>query len=83
MSWDALSLPPGGRGFDKRSSYWKGLERPAIEGDSPVRENEIVSLGSVPSTACHGKTGGNLGRPWSKAKYSSETDSELSSASER
>ncbi len=59
------------------------MERPATEGDSPVGESVIVSLENVPSTACHGKTGANLRGPSRKAKYSSETDSALSSASER
>ena len=60
-----------------------GLERPAKEGDSPVRERDAVPFGNIPSNACHGKTGVNLCGPSHKAKYSSETDSELSSASER
>jgi hypothetical protein len=52
------------------------MERPAIEGDSPLVENRS-SLSEYPSTTGHVKSGGNLGRPFSKAKYYSLTDSEL------
>jgi hypothetical protein len=52
-----------------------GLEWPAIEGDSPVSENGGSSEWH-PSTAGHVQSGGNLGGPSSKAKYSSMTDSE-------
>jgi hypothetical protein len=83
VSRDTLSLPPGGRGFYKRLTQPRGLERPATEGDSPVGETATVSFESVPSTACHGKTGVNPCGPSHKAKYSWETDSALSSASER
>jgi hypothetical protein len=51
------------------------LESQAIEGDSPVREKEIKQ-GWHLSRAGHVKPGLNLGRPLSKAKYSSMTDSE-------
>ena len=53
-----------------------GMERPAIDGDSPVIEIES-DRSRYPSTAGHVQSGGNLGRPFSKAKYSSLTDSEL------
>ena len=81
--WDVLSLPLSGRGFNKSHFYLNGLERPAKEGDSPVRERDAVPFGNIPSNACHGKTGVNLGGPSPKTKDYSETDSELSSASER
>ena len=51
------------------------MERPAIEGDSPVRE-KMASREEHPSTAGHVKSGGNLGGPSSKAKHYSSTDSE-------
>ena len=51
------------------------MERPAIDGDSPV-----IEIGAdpsrYPSTAGHVESGGNLGGPSSKAKYYSMTDSE-------
>ena len=51
------------------------MERPAIEGESPVYE--ILNHPRVfPSTTRHVKPCGNLGGPSSKAKYSSMTDSE-------
>ena len=52
------------------------MERPAIEGESPVNENGD-SPEWHPSTAGHEKSGGNLGGPSSKAKYVQVTDSEL------
>ncbi len=51
------------------------MERPAIEGDSPVFESRS-DPSEYPSTTGHVKSGGNLGRPFSKAKYYSSTDSE-------
>jgi hypothetical protein len=45
------------------------MERPAIEGDSPVSESDASRAGH-PSTAGHEQSGGNLGGPSSKAKYS-------------
>ena len=51
------------------------LEWPAIEGASPVSEIE-TTLELFLSTIGHVKSGGNLGRPLSKAKYSLTTDSE-------
>ena len=53
-----------------------GMEGPAIDGDSPVNETS-KDLSWYPSTAGHVQSGGNLGRPFSKAKYYSLTDSEL------
>ena len=54
---------------------WNVLESSSIEGDTPVHENGI-DLGLSPSTTGHVKSGGNLGGPPSKAKYSMSTDSE-------
>ncbi len=51
------------------------MERPAIDGDSPVHEILIHPRVS-PSTTRHVKPCGNLGGPSSKAKYSLVTDSE-------
>jgi hypothetical protein len=53
-----------------------GLERPAIEGDSPVGENANLPSGIL-STAGHVEPCGNLPGPSGKAKYSLATDSEL------
>ena len=53
-----------------------GLERPAIEGDSPVTETLIHPRG-IPSTAGHEKSRRKLGGPSPKAKYYLATDSEL------
>ena len=44
------------------------IRYPATEGDSPVRE-PIISLQELPSNIGHVKSGMNLGRPRSKAKY--------------
>ena len=52
------------------------MERPAIDGDSPVFESRRDPSWYL-STAGHEKPGGNLGGPSSKAKYSCSTDSEL------
>ena len=46
------------------------------QGDSPVSENN-PKLARYLSRAGHVKPGLNLGRPLSKAKYSTMTDSEL------
>ena len=52
------------------------LERPTIEGDSPVTEKiEIFVIVSL-STTGHGEPCGNPGGPPSKAKYKLATDSE-------
>ena len=51
------------------------LERPTIDGDSPVDESEAAHDEYL-STTGHVQSRGNLGRPLSKAKYSLATDSE-------
>ena len=50
------------------------MERPAIDGDSPVFEIQIHPRES-PSTTRHVKPCGNPGGPSSKAKYYLVTDS--------
>ena len=45
------------------------MERPAKDGDSPVVDIEANSS-RYPSTAGHVQSGGNLGGPSPKAKYS-------------
>ena len=55
--------------------YLNGLERPTIEGDSPVREIYQTFWIDTPSTAGHVEPCGNLGGPSPKAKYSLVTDS--------
>ncbi len=54
---------------------WIGMERPTIEGNSPVSEIENSSVRYL-SKAGHEKPCLNPGRPLSKAKYSIVTDSE-------
>ena len=54
----------------------KGLERPTIEGDSPVGERMAAFWNWFPSTTGHVEPRGNLGGPSSKAKYYLATDSE-------
>ncbi len=51
------------------------MGRPAIQGESPVCENEVRRDEYLSKTG-HVKPGLNLGGPPSKAKYSSITDSE-------
>ena len=51
------------------------MEWPTTEGDSPVSEM-YLTLDEFQSTVGHVKSGGKLGRPLSKAKYSLTTDSE-------
>ena len=58
------------------------MERPAIDGDSPVGENEW-SPERYLSKSGHVKSRLNPRRPFRKAKYSLTTDSELSRAIER
>ena len=58
------------------------MERPAIDGDSPVHEILTHSRGT-PSTTGHVKSCGKLGGPPSKAKYSLVTDSALVPVRER
>ena len=50
------------------------LEKSAIEGESPVRENDS-KLGRIQSTTRHVKPCGNTGGPPPKAKYYLVTDS--------
>ena len=52
-----------------------GMERPGIEGNTPVDENLDSSVRYL-SKAGHEKPCLNPGRPLSKAKYSVVTDSE-------
>ena len=54
-----------------------GLEKPAIEGDSPVGEIVNRPWSLHPSSAGHEEPCVNLEGPSSKAKYSLATDSEL------
>ena len=51
-----------------------GLERPAVDGESPVTETDDGATEYL-STTGHEKPCGNLGGPSSKAKYSLSTDS--------
>ena len=60
----------------KSDRYLNGLERPTIEGDSPVREIYQTFWIEHPSTAGHEKSCGNSGGPSPKAKYYITTDSE-------
>ncbi len=64
-----------GKGVTKESSSRKVLERPAIEGDSPLGERRF-SPWIFPSSAGHVKPGMNSGGPPPKAKYFLATDSE-------
>ncbi|GIO70478.1 hypothetical protein J21TS3_52990 [Paenibacillus cookii] len=53
----------------------RGLERPGIEGKSPVAESQFPPR-RIPSSAGHVKPRMNLPGPSGKAKYSLATDSE-------
>ena len=53
------------------------MERPAIEGDSPVIKNNWSYRFQNPSNTEHEKFCVNLPGPSGKAKYSYVTDSEL------
>ena len=53
------------------------MERPAIEGDSPVIKNNRSYRFQNPSNTEHEKFCVNLPGPSGKAKYSHVTDSEL------
>ena len=53
------------------------LERPAIEGESPVSEVERSPWMLFPSSAGHVKSRVNPGGPPPKAKYIQMTDSAL------
>ncbi len=58
----------------KRSG--RGLERPTVEGESPVCERRVRACRGYPSRPGHEKSRLNLGGPSSKAKYELVTDSE-------
>ena len=45
------------------------LEKPAIEGESPVGENHVAAWVRIPSKPEHAEFWLNPGRPRSKAKY--------------
>ena len=64
-----------GTPFKRARRECNGLESPAKEGDSPVREASS-SPGSIPSRAGHVKPSPNLWSPFHKAKYQLSTDSE-------
>ena len=51
------------------------MERGAIDGDSPVREDDVVELVEFLSNARYESPGVKLGGPPSKAKDSRVTDS--------
>ena len=68
-------MPPA-RGVTNHQPSRRALERPAIEGDSPVDERLGDSLAALPSTTGHEKPCGNPGGPSPKAKHYSATDSE-------
>ena len=51
------------------------MERSIKEGDNPVSER-VQTFDRYQSTIGHVKSGGNMGGPPSKAKYSLMTDSE-------
>ena len=53
-----------------------GLERPTVEGDSPVHESRVI-LSGIQSTAGSETPCRNMPAPSGKAKYSQETDSAL------
>ncbi len=65
----------GATGRKKDRSEEKELGSSAKEGESPVAENRSAVLVSYLSTAGHVESRRNLGRPRSKAKYSTATDS--------
>jgi hypothetical protein len=63
-------------GSYQSDEYLNGLERPTIDGDSPVRKIDQTSWVGFPSTTGHVKSCGNSGGPSPKAKYYLVTDSE-------
>jgi hypothetical protein len=71
-----LDGSPNLSGSYKSDGYLNGLERPTIDGDSPVRQIYQTSWVDFPSTTGHEKSCGNLGGPSPKAKYYLVTDSE-------
>ena len=72
-----LDGAPKPSGSYQSDGYPKGLERPTIEGDSPVGKIYQTSWIGFPSTAGHVEPCGNSGGPSPKAKYYLVTDSEL------
>ena len=60
--------------------HWKV---PAVEGESPVRENRSSPVHDHPSIIGHVEPGVNQGGPPPKAKYSMATNSERSRATEK
>ncbi|GIP30789.1 hypothetical protein J23TS9_59190 [Paenibacillus sp. J23TS9] len=62
-------------GVTKEYIRRRGLERPGIEGKSPVAES-VFSPRRIPSSAGHVKPRMNPAGPSAKAKYSLVTDSE-------
>ena len=58
----------------RRVGERNGLESPALEGDSPLRE-AVRGHGGILSSAGHVKSCANPPGPSGKAKYSRETDS--------
>ena len=85
-SSEALRIGGRGNRFDgspnlsgsyKSDEYPNGLEKPTIEGDSPVGKIHQTSWIDFPSTTGHVEPCGNSGGPSPKAKYYLTTDSEL------
>ena len=74
---NCLDGTPISSGSYQSDGYPNGLERPTIEGDSPVGEIHQTSWNDLPSTTGHEEPCGNLGGPSPKAKYYLVTDSEL------
>ena len=67
---------PNPSGSYKSDGYPNGMERPTIEGDSPVGKIHQTSWIDFPSTTGHVEPCGNSGGPSPKAKYYLTTDSE-------
>ena len=59
----------------KRLTKWNGLEKPAVEGESPVHDLS-KKPSDILSSAEHEEFCVNQRGPSRKAKYSRETDSE-------
>ena len=71
-----LDEAPTSSGSYKSDEYPNGLEKPTIEGDSPVGKIHQTSWIDFPSTTGHVEPCGNSGGPSPKAKYYLTTDSE-------
>ena len=71
-----LDESPNSSGSYKSDGYPNGLEKPTIDGDSPVGEIHQTSWIDYPSTTGHVEPCGNSGGPSPKAKYYLTTDSE-------